>query len=187
MLFHGAHEMDERRHHWKKGKQHANVKSNTNFDDYGFDDEDDHEHRRPLRYTDLRVDERRLGLSVKTGGATLLLQKSDGKSYAMTVLDTPRHMNFRDEVTSSLTVADGVVVMVDVAEGLTMGTRAVFKEVALLGLSIVCVLSKLDRVTQALSHLQLVNSYSHTHQPPAKPLRRDASSSSNSSTNVSAE
>ena len=57
------------------------------------------------------------------------MQNSDGRSYEVTVLDTTGHMNFGDEVGASLTIADGLVIMVDVAEGLMMGTKSSLMEV----------------------------------------------------------
>ena len=48
---------------------------------------------------------------------TMLLPASSGKSYIMNVLDTPGHVNFIDEVTASMRLCDGVVVVVDVVEG----------------------------------------------------------------------
>lgn len=151
MLFCGTHDMSERR----RGKQQRSLNggeqnptendrdtANSTYDE----DDGDNNRRSPLRYTDLRVDERQLGISIKTGVATLLLQNSDGKSYGVTVLDTPGHMNFRDEVAASLTIADGLVVVVDVAEGVMMGSKSALREAARLGLSIVLVISKLDRL-----------------------------------------
>jgi 116 kDa U5 small nuclear ribonucleoprotein component len=53
---------------------------------------------------------------------SLVMQNSKGKSYLLNVIDTPGHVNFIDEVSSSARLTDGVVLVVDVVEGVSMGT-----------------------------------------------------------------
>lgn len=100
----------------------------------------------PLRYMDSRLDEQKLQMSVKTNVATLLLPSLSGKSYGITVLDTPGHPNFVDEAVAALNLADGAVVFVDVAEGVGLGTELLLRKAVLMRLDIVLVVSKLDRL-----------------------------------------
>lgn len=52
-----------------------------------------------------------------------------GKSYAITLLDTPGHINFIDEVTCALRLSDGVLLCVDTVEGIMMYTEKLLKHV----------------------------------------------------------
>ena len=46
----------------------------------------------------------------------------------MNVFDTPGHVNFCDEVTAAMRMADGVVVFIDAAEGVMLNTERVIKQ-----------------------------------------------------------
>ena len=48
---------------------------------------------------------------------SLVLPDCKSKSYLMNIYDTPGHVNFSDEVTSSFRLCDGVVIFVDASEG----------------------------------------------------------------------
>jgi 116 kDa U5 small nuclear ribonucleoprotein component len=100
----------------------------------------------PLRYMDARPDERKLQISVKTNVATLLLPSLTGKSYGVSVLDTPGHSNFIDEATAAMNIVDGVVVVVDAADGVSLGTELLLRKAVSLRLDIVLVISKIDRL-----------------------------------------
>src|SRR5216117_1659008 len=76
-----------------------------------------------LRYTDVHFLERERGISIKAAPMTLVLQDTRGKSYLFNILDTPGHVNFVDEVAASLRLADGVVLIVDVVEGVQINTE----------------------------------------------------------------
>jgi 116 kDa U5 small nuclear ribonucleoprotein component len=101
---------------------------------------------KPLRYMDVRPDERKLEISVKTNAATFLLPSLTGKSYGLNVLDTPGHPNFFDEATAAMNIVDGVVVLVDAAEGVGLGTELLLRKAVSLRLDIVLVVSKIDRL-----------------------------------------
>ncbi|CDF39943.1 Elongation factor Tu GTP-binding domain-containing protein 2 [Chondrus crispus] len=100
----------------------------------------------PVRYMDTRRDEQSLAISIKTTLSTFLLQNFKEKSYAFNVVDTPGHVNFLDEAIAGMTMVDGVVVVVDVAEGIMMGAEILMKKAAVLKLDIVLIISKLDRL-----------------------------------------
>lgn len=100
----------------------------------------------PVRYMNTRRDEQSLNISLKTTASTFLLQNSTEKSYGFNLLDTPGHVNFMDESIAAMSMADGVVLLIDVAEGIMMGTELLMKKAALMRLDIVLVISKLDRL-----------------------------------------
>lgn len=103
-----------------------------------------------VRYTDVRKDEQERGLGIKATPMSLVLPNSKGKSFMFNIMDTPGHVNFSDEVTASLQLADAVVVVVDVVEGVMLGTERVVKHALREKLPIVLVIAKLDRLIMEL-------------------------------------
>jgi U5 small nuclear ribonucleoprotein component len=101
---------------------------------------------RQVRFTDVRYDEEARGLSIKASPMSLLLPDSREKSFLIHLMDTPGHINFSDEVTASLRLADGVVLIVDVVEGLMLNTERIIKHALQEGLAITVVLNKIDRL-----------------------------------------
>lgn len=99
-----------------------------------------------LRYTDIHVVERERGLSIKSAPMSLVLQSTKGKSHLLNILDTPGHVNFVDEVASSLRLVDGVVLVVDVVEGVQVNTERIIKHAVLEGLPLTLVVNKMDRL-----------------------------------------
>lgn len=70
-----------------------------------------------MRYTDTRIDEQERKISIKAVPMSLVLEDSNSKSYLCNIMDTPGHVNFSDEMTAALRLADGTVLIVDAAEG----------------------------------------------------------------------
>lgn len=101
---------------------------------------------RNSRYTDSHMLERDRGISIKSAPLSLVLPTTRSKSYLCNLIDTPGHVNFQDEVVAASRLADGVVLVVDVIEGVMCGTEAVIQHAIREGLSIVLVLNKIDRL-----------------------------------------
>ncbi|PWN23949.1 putative ribosomal elongation factor EF-2 [Microstroma glucosiphilum] len=101
---------------------------------------------RNTRYTDSHLLERDRGISIKSAPMSLVLPTTKGKSYLCNLIDTPGHVNFQDEVAAATRLADGVVLVVDVVEGVMCGADAIIKHAIRQGLSIVLVLNKIDRL-----------------------------------------
>ncbi|PYH46693.1 116 kDa U5 small nuclear ribonucleoprotein component [Aspergillus saccharolyticus JOP 1030-1] len=99
-----------------------------------------------LRYTDVHFLERERGLSIKTAPMSLVLQGTRGKSHLFNILDTPGHVNFVDEVAAACRLADGVVLIVDVVEGVQANTEQIIKHAILEDLPLTLVLNKMDRL-----------------------------------------
>lgn len=54
---------------------------------------------------------------------SLILQTTAGKSHLVHLIDTPGHVNFTDEVACAMRLADGIVLVVDVVEGVRFVMR----------------------------------------------------------------
>jgi 116 kDa U5 small nuclear ribonucleoprotein component len=99
-----------------------------------------------LRYTDTHFLERERGLSIKAAPISLVMQGEKGKSHLLNVVDTPGHVDFVDEVSASLRLVDGVVLVVDVVEGVQINTERIIKHAVLEDLPMVLVINKMDRL-----------------------------------------
>lgn len=98
------------------------------------------------RYADARLDEQRRRLSIKATPMSIVLQSLRGKSYLLNVMDAPGHVNFSDEQTAALRVADGAVVVVDALEGVMAQTARGLRHAARAGLPICVCINKMDRL-----------------------------------------
>ena len=99
-----------------------------------------------LRYTDVHILERERGISIKSAPMSLVLEGMKGKSHLFNILDTPGHVNFVDEVAASLRLVDGVVLVVDVVEGVQINTEQIIKYAVLENLPLTLVVNKMDRL-----------------------------------------
>lgn len=99
-----------------------------------------------LRYTDVHILERERGISIKSAPMSLILQGVRGKSHLLNILDTPGHVNFVDEVAASLRLVDGIVLVVDVVEGVQINTEQIIKYAVLEDLPLTLVVNKMDRL-----------------------------------------
>src|SRR5262245_61367435 len=94
----------------------------------------------PERVMDSNDQERERGITI--------LAKNTAISYQgvkFNVLDTPGHADFGGEVERVLSLADGVILLVDAAEGPLPQTRFVLRKAFERGLPPVVVINKIDR------------------------------------------
>ncbi|TCD65476.1 hypothetical protein EIP91_002594 [Steccherinum ochraceum] len=100
----------------------------------------------PTRYTDTHVLSRERGISIKSSPMSLVLQNSGGKSHLVHLIDTPGHVNFLDEAAAAMRLVDGIVLVVDVVEGVMVGTEAIIRHALQERLKITLVVNKVDRL-----------------------------------------
>ena len=98
------------------------------------------------RYTDSRMDEQKRGLSIKSSPISLLLQTPSEKHHLFNIVDTPGHTNFGDEVSAGLRLADGVLLVVDVVEGVLATTERLIRHALGERLPIVLCVNQIDRL-----------------------------------------
>ncbi|KAI9079028.1 hypothetical protein K1719_039028 [Acacia pycnantha] len=103
-----------------------------------------------MRYTDTRIDEQERKISIKAVPMSLVLEDSNAKSYLCNIMDTPGHVNFSDEMTAALRLADGAVLIVDAAEGVMVNTERAIRHAIQERLPIAVVINKVDRLITEL-------------------------------------
>ncbi|KAG5643547.1 hypothetical protein DXG03_000688 [Asterophora parasitica] len=101
---------------------------------------------KPTRYTDTHILSREREISIKSSPISLILSTTGGKSHLVHLIDTPGHVNFVDEVASAIRLVDGILLVVDVVEGLMVGTESVIRHALQEGVKITLVVNKLDRL-----------------------------------------
>ncbi|OJA11333.1 hypothetical protein AZE42_10516 [Rhizopogon vesiculosus] len=101
---------------------------------------------RPTRYTDTHVLSRERDISIKSSPMSLVLSTTSGKSHLVHFIDTPGHVNFVDEVASAMRLVDGILLVVDVVEGMMVNTEAIIRHALQEGIKITLVVNKIDRL-----------------------------------------
>lgn len=91
--------------------------------------------------------ERGITITAKTTAITY-----DG--YKINIIDTPGHADFSGEVERTLQMADGVLLVVDAAEGPMPQTRFVLAKALELGLKPIVIINKIDKPAQRIEEVK---------------------------------
>jgi len=99
------------------------------------------------KYTDTSPLEREKQMSLTSCPITLPLSSSQKqKTYSVTIMDNPGHIQFHDESVATLKISDGAVIVLDIVEGLTLHDEMLIRTCVVEGLPMVLVLNKIDRL-----------------------------------------
>src|SRR5579863_4877399 len=88
--------------------------------------------------------ERERGITI-LAKCTSLVWRTDGHDVRINIVDTPGHADFGGEVERILSMVDGVLVLVDAAEGPMPQTKFVVGKALRQGLNPIVVINKVDR------------------------------------------
>jgi GTP-binding protein len=90
--------------------------------------------------------ERERGITILAKNTSVFYKSPhDGRTYKINLVDTPGHSDFSGEVERTLKMVDGVLLLVDAAEGPLPGTKFVLKKSLDLDLHPIVVINKIDR------------------------------------------
>ncbi len=88
--------------------------------------------------------ERERGITIKSQTVTLPYKSKDGKAYALNLIDTPGHVDFSYEVSRALASCEGVLLVIDAAQGVQAQTVANLFVAMEHDLAIIPVINKID-------------------------------------------
>ncbi len=99
---------------------------------------------------DFDPQERKRGITISAAATTVEHVTPDGERHALTIVDTPGHVDFTIEVERALRVLDGAVVVLDASQGVEPQTETVWRQADRHGVRRLAFANKLDKVGGSL-------------------------------------
>ncbi len=98
-----------------------------------------------VRVMDSNDLERERGITILAKNIAIAIPDRDGNLVKINIVDTPGHADFGGEVERVMNMVDGVLLLVDAAEGPMAQTRFVLKKALAMGHKAIVVINKMDR------------------------------------------
>eukprot|EP00741_Cyanophora_paradoxa_P012561 tig00020614_g12138.t1 len=98
--------------------------------------------------------EQERGITILAKTTSVQWTHPSGQEYHINIVDTPGHADFGGEVERTLSMVDGVVLVVDASEGPQIQTKFVLSKALAQGLRPIVVLNKVDRATARIREVE---------------------------------
>lgn len=129
------------------------------------------------RETDTMQQEIDRGITIKAVGVSMCVPH-EGNDYVLGLVDSPGHVDFNSEVSCSIRVTDGALVLIDTVDGVKAQTKTVLTQALAERVKPVLVINKIDKLfmslqmtpreiyQQFLKNVEDVNGVIDTYQDP---------------------